>query len=85
MEPGTSPSRSDLEKAQRIVSAALEVLGDFGVPETRVARIAVERAANFLAERERERRLAEALRRAEEDFRTAAQERDWKGVADAVL
>ncbi len=77
--------QSDPEKARRVVSLVLEVLGGLGLPGAGVARTAVMETARHLEEREREQRLAEALRQAEEDFLAEARKRGWGDVADAVL
>ncbi len=61
-----------VEPGQKIISLVMEVLGDLGIPGTGSARAAVEETARLLKKRERQRELAEALRKAEENFRAAA-------------
>ncbi len=73
------------ETIREIVTAVLKVLAGFGVPGAGVAQKAVEETARALEKRETQRRLADALRQAEEDFRATARERGWEDVADAVL
>ncbi|HXF69975.1 MAG TPA: hypothetical protein VNK89_09225, partial [Thermoflexus sp.] len=78
-------SPADRERIRRTLSMVLEVLSGLGVPGAGIARTVVEETARALEHGETQRKLAEALRQAEEDFREEAQRRGWHEAADLIL